>query len=427
MKSALAMKAVLTPTHRNLSNNIDSTYALVGGTAILPDRLLENCYVEFSQGTITKVTAVPKRIPRGVEVIDTSGKYVSPGWVDIHLHGGAGADFMDGTEDAIRIASAAHLRHGTTTLFPTTTTGSQESIMRMIRSFQQVTREATSAQNASDENTCHLPALEGIHLYGPYFMPEKAGCHKKDGCRAPIRTEFEGYFKTNAIRIATCAAELPGADAFYRAAKKRGCLITCGHSNASWGEMAAAHRLGMSHVDHFWCAMSSIPSVRARLGSPMQGSMAEFVLAHRTMSTEVIADGYHLAPELLQFAWQMKGPSMLALVSDTSRALDMPPGKYTFGDPSEEVWIESTGKVGLSPTGGLASSVVALDHCVRHMAKATSIPLHDVVRMATLTPAERTGIAHSRGSLEKGKRADILILSSKLMVERVFYCGHHRD
>jgi len=404
------MKPLLTRT-----NTEDTTrFALVGATAILPDRLLENCYIEFTRGLLTRVGKAPKQLPKGLEVIDVTGKYLAPGWIDIHVHGGAGADFMDGTQQAIETAARAHLKHGTTTMFPTTTTGSQTSIMKMIQ----------AVADASKANDNGLPTLEGVHLYGPYFLPEKSGCHKKTGCRTPERDEFESYFKTGWIRIATCAAELPGADAFYRAANKRGCLITCGHSDASWSEMAAAHKLGMSHVDHFWCAMSSVPSVRARLGSPMQGSMAEFVLAHSTMSTEVIADGFHLAPELLQFAWQIKGSKMLALVSDTSRALDMPPGQYTFGDPKEEVWIESTGKVGLNPTGGLASSVVALDHCVRHMAKVTKIPLHEIVRMATLTPAERTGIAESRGSLEKGKRSDVLVLNNKLNVERVFYCGN---
>lgn len=404
------MKPLLTRT-----NTEDTTrFALVGATAILPDRLLENSYIEFSRGLLTRVGKAPKQLPKGLEVIDVTGKYLAPGWIDIHVHGGAGADFMDGTQQAIETAARAHLKHGTTTMFPTTTTGSQTSIMKMIQ----------AVADASKANDNGLPTLEGVHLYGPYFLPEKSGCHKKTGCRTPERDEFESYFKTGWIRIATCAAELPGADAFYRAANKRGCLITCGHSDASWSEMAAAHKLGMSHVDHFWCAMSSVPSVRARLGSPMQGSMAEFVLAHSTMSTEVIADGFHLAPELLQFAWQIKGSKMLALVSDTSRALDMPPGQYTFGDPKEEVWIESTGKVGLNPTGGLASSVVALDHCVRHMAKVTKIPLHEIVRMATLTPAERTGIAESRGSLEKGKRSDVLVLNNKLNVERVFYCGN---
>jgi N-acetylglucosamine-6-phosphate deacetylase len=404
------MKPLLTRT-----NTEDTTrFALVGATAILPDRLLENCYIEFTRGLLTRVGKAPKQLPKGLEVIDVTGKYLAPGWIDIHVHGGAGADFMDGTQQAIETAARAHLKHGTTTMFPTTTTGSQTSIMKMIQ----------AVADASKANDNGLPTLEGVHLYGPYFLPEKSGCHKKTGCRTPERDEFESYFKTGWIRIATCAAELPGADAFYRAANKRGCLITCGHSDASWSEMAAAHKLGMSHVDHFWCAMSSVPSVRARLGSPMQGSMAEFVLANSTMSTEVIADGFHLAPELLQFAWQIKGSKMLALVSDTSRALDMPPGQYTFGNPKEEVWIESTGKVGLNPTGGLASSVVALDHCVRHMAKVTKIPLHEIVRMATLTPAERTGIAESRGSLEKGKRSDVLVLNNKLNVERVFYCGN---
>ncbi len=404
------MKPILT---RTTADNA-TRFALVGGTAILPDRLLENSYIEFTRGVLTRIGQVPKQFPKGLEVIDVTGKYLAPGWIDIHVHGGAGADFMDGTQQAIETAARAHLRHGTTTMFPTTTTGSQESIMKMIQ----------AVADASEGNDEGLPTLEGVHLYGPYFLPEKSGCHKKTGCRTPERDEFENYFKTGWIRIATCAAELPGADAFYRAASKRGCLITCGHSDASWNEMAAAHKLGMSHVDHFWCAMSSVPSVRARLGSPMQGSMAEFVLAHSTMSTEVIADGFHLAPELLQFAWQIKGSKLLALVSDTSRALDMPPGQYTFGDPKEEVWIESTGKVGLNPTGGLASSVVALDHCVRHMAKVTKIPLYEIVRMATLTPAERSGIADTRGSLEKGKRSDVLVLNNKLNVERVFYCGN---
>jgi len=404
------MKPLLTRT----TTEDTTRFALFGATAILPDRLLENSYIEFTRGLLTRVGKAPKQLPKGLEVIDVTGKYLAPGWIDIHVHGGAGADFMDGTQQAIETAARAHLKHGTTTMFPTTTTGSQTSIMKMIQ----------AVADASKANDNGLPTLEGVHLYGPYFLPEKSGCHKKTGCRTPERDEFESYFKTGWIRIATCAAELPGADAFYRAANKRGCLITCGHSDASWSEMAAAHKLGMSHVDHFWCAMSSVPSVRARLGSPMQGSMAEFVLANSTMSTEVIADGFHLAPELLQFAWQIKGSKMLALVSDTSRALDMPPGQYTFGDPKEEVWIESTGKVGLNPTGGLASSVVALDHCVRHMAKVTKIPLHEIVRMATLTPAERTGIAESRGSLEKGKRSDVLVLNNKLNVERVFYCGN---
>ncbi|MCE2798708.1 MAG: amidohydrolase family protein [Planctomycetaceae bacterium] len=404
--------------------------ALVGGAAILPDRVVQDAYVEWAAGRLTRIGAIPKRISKDVQVIDATGSYISPGWVDIHVHGGGGADFMDGDVKAIETACKTHLRHGTTTLFPTTTTGSHESIIRMIKSVDATIRSGDATIRSGDatirSGDASLPTIQGVHLYGPYFTPEKSGCHRKEGCRAPVRSEFEAYFKAGPIGIATCAAELDGCSDFYRYAKKRGCLVTCGHSNSSWNEMANAHRCGMSHVDHFWCAMSSVASVRTRLGTPMQGSMLEFVLAHETMSTEVIADGYHLSPELLQFAWQMKKPSMLCLVSDTSRALDMPAGKYAFGHPQEDVWIESNGKVGLSPTGGLASSIVALDHCVRHMASVTKIPLFDIVRMASLTPAQRTGIDGQCGSLEVGKRADVLVLDKKLRVQKVYYCPGQR-
>ena len=112
------------------------------------------------------------------------------------------------------------------------------------------------------------------------------------------------WFRDDLVRIATCAAELPGAEAFYQIARQHRCLITCGHSNASWTEMERAFQAGMRHVDHFWCAMSSVASLRTRFGTPMQAGMEQFVLATAEMSTEVIADGMHLSPELLDFAFR---------------------------------------------------------------------------------------------------------------------------
>lgn len=187
--------------------------------------------------------------------------------------------------------------------------------------------------------------------------------------------------------------------------------------------MKSAFKAGMRHVDHFWCAMSSVPSVRERFGTPMQGSMTEFVLMNRDMSTEVIADGEHLAPELLEFAYQMLGPNRLCLVTDCNRALDMPIGRYRFGNIESGTWLESDGSVGRALSGSLASSVVGMDSMIRHFKKVTTASLSDVIRMASLTPAERTGISKKYGSLEVGKSADVLILSKKLHVERVFVSG----
>ena len=399
-------------SQRNQSQN-EEHFAIINGTVVLPDGLLANGMVEFVGSRIVAVGQEEQR-DRSVRIIDAKGGYISPGFVDIHVHGGAGSDFMDGTAEAVRIACEAHARHGTTTIFPTTTTGSFPHIMAMIGACEAVGREFAGSCG---------PALAGIHLYGPYFAEDKVGCHPKDGCRPPNSSEYEKYFATNLIRVATCAAELPGAGEFYNLARRHQCLVTCGHSNSSWNEMQLAFDAGMRHVDHFWCAMSSVPSMRQRFNVPMQGSMAEFVLMNSEMSTEVIADGCHLAPELLEFAYRMKGATRLCLVTDCNRALDMPPGEYLFGNAEEGTMFRSDGKVGWAPNGSLASSIVGMDHMVRHMKQNTSASLPDVIRMASLTPAERTEISHETGSLEVGKRADIVLLDSALKVVQTIAAG----
>jgi N-acetylglucosamine-6-phosphate deacetylase len=387
------------------------------GDIVLPDRILENGAVVCKNGRIISVGC---RAPAGKDVLNVdapTGGYITPGFVDIHVHGGQGADYMDGTPEAIRQANLAHLRHGTTTIFPTTTTGSPQQVKRMLTACQQVKHEWT---NPSKDGA----RIGGVHLYGPYFAEEKVGCHSIEGRRDPRPDEYNEYFRMQGlVKIATCAAELDGAVEFYKAAKKQKCLITCGHSNATWAEMDKAFRAGMRHVDHFWCAMSSVASLRQHYGTPMHASMEQFVLANPEMSTEVIADGEHLSKELLQFAYRMKGAARLCLVTDANRALGMPPGAYRFGPIEDGAWFSSNGKVGFVPGSGLASSVVALDTMVRNMKSMTSASLPDVVRMASLTPAERAGVAAEVGSLEKAKLADVLVVDRQLRVRRVFVGG----
>jgi N-acetylglucosamine-6-phosphate deacetylase len=380
-------------------------------TAILPDKLLPNARIAVREGRISEVSSSAKKLPRDAEIIDGKGGYVSPGFVDVHVHGGGGADFMDGTVDAARIACQTHFRHGTTTIFPTTTTGTPEEIHDMIAACQAVGRESAGGR---------LPRIPGIHLYGPFFAADKVGAHPPAGRRDPTPEEFRTYFKTGFIRIATCAAELPGAAAFYRMARRHRCFITCGHSNASWTEMDRAFQNGMRHVDHFWSAMSGVASIRVRLGTPMQGSMEQYVLFNREMSTEVIADGQHLSRELLLFAHHMLGSRRLFVVTDSSRAVDMPVGNYKVGNIRNGTDIYHDGKVSRALSGGLGSSSVGMDHMVRTMKAATGAPLWEVVRMASLTPAERLGIASEVGSLEQGKRADLVLFSKTLSVKKVW-------
>ena len=385
------------------------------GRIILEDRLLDNAALVVSEGRILEVGSSESILSRTVgERIDLAGAFLGPGYVDLHVHGGNGADYMDGTPDAVITANRAHARHGTTTIFPTTTTGSRVQLERMLQACVDVKAAWGTSQGAR---------IGGVHYYGPYFAADKVGCHSVEGRRDPSADEYQAAFDFEIIKVATCAAELPGAEAFYREAKARGCLVTCGHSNASFQEMQAAFDAGMRHVDHFWCAMSSVSTIRQRLGAPFQASMEQFVLMNREMSTEVIADGQHLAPDLLEFAYRMIGADRLCLVTDANRALDLVPGKYRFGPQEDGAWFESDGNVGFVENGSLASSVSGMAHLVRTMVKDTSASIPDVVRMASLTPASRIGMDTELGSLSVGKRADLLVLDEGLNVHRTFIGG----
>jgi N-acetylglucosamine-6-phosphate deacetylase len=387
----------------------------VNGDAILPDRILKDAAVLCVGSKIRALGPRKKlKLPQGAEVIDAKGGLLSPGYIDIHVHGAEGTDYMDGSAEAVRVANRAHAARGTTSIFPTTTTGSRAQVYAMLTACKQVRDSWTLSDGAR---------VAGVHFYGPYFAEAKVGCHLKSGRRNPDPREYKKDFDLGIIGIATCAAELPGAEAFYREAKKRGYLVTCGHSNSTWDEMAAAFKAGMRHVDHFWCAMSSVPSLRDLYGTPMRGSMEQFVLAEPEMSTEVIADGQHLAPELLRFAYQMKGAARLCLCTDSNRAVGMPPGKYRFGPKADGEWFVSDDKKAFQPGAGLASSIVGMDTMVRNMALLAKIPIPDAVRMGSLTPAELGGVAREVGSLEVGKRADVLCLSRDLAVRRVFIGG----
>jgi N-acetylglucosamine-6-phosphate deacetylase len=251
------------------------------------------------------------------------------------------------------------------------------------------------------------------------------GCHPKDPARPPTPDEYEQYLEfADVMLTATCAPELPGAAEFYRAAAAKGVRLNAGHSNATWSEMAAAHALGLRHVDHLYCAMSSVSSLRERCGTPMQASMLEFVLATADMTTEVIADGRHLSPELLRFVATVKGADKTALVTDCSRALDQPPGMYTFGPLDGGEPFYSDGSVGLLPDSpNLASSVRGMDFMVRHMHRQVGLELPAAVRMASLTPATIIGLQDDLGSLTPGKRADLLFLDAGLEIRRVFVDG----
>ncbi len=383
------------------------------GTVILSDQLLVGGAVEVSEGRISAVRERPSPNTGGTRV-DLCGGYLAPGFVDLHVHGGRGADFMDGTADALLTVCRAHAAHGTTSLLPTTTVARHEQIVTVLQLCRRFRGGDTGGAR-----------VLGAHFYGPYFGREAAGCHPAAPLRSPEPREYEEYLAfADAIVTATVAPELPGAEGFIRACRAHGIRTNVGHSHATFEEVEAALAWGVSHVDHLFCAMSDRARLRQSQTYPMRGGVMEATLFFDELTTEVIADGKHLQRELLLLAYKVKGPDRLALVTDCNRALDMPDGEYVFGPLDGGERIVRRAGVGVMPDGSaLASGVVGMDECVRTFRRLTGVPLAEAVRMASLTPARIAGFDPEIGSIAAGKRADLVVLDGALRVVQVYLAG----
>jgi N-acetylglucosamine-6-phosphate deacetylase len=385
-----------------------------GGTMILEQGLLASGHVVARGGRIASVTTAPPDPDTAAEVVDLKGGYLAPGFVDLHVHGGAGADFMDGTADAFRTVCRAHARHGTTSLLPTTTVARHEQHLAFLEVCRRLKRDGTGGAR-----------ILGAHFYGPYFAAEARGCHPAAPVRPPEPHEYEQYLAfADCIATATVAPELPGAEDFVRACAARDIRCNAGHSYATFEQMEAALGWGVRHVDHLFCAMSDRARLRQAQTYPMRGGVMEATLYFDELTTEVIADGKHLQRELLLLAYKVKGPDRLALATDCNRALDMPDGEYLFGPLDGGEPIVRRDGVGVMPDGqALASSVVGMDHCVTTFHRLTGVPLAEVVRMASLTPARIAGWDRELGSIAPGKLADLVVLDRALNVRQVYVGG----
>ena len=322
---------------------------------------------------------------------------------------------MDGTLEAFRAVCQAHARHGTTSLLPTTTVARHDQHLAFLRCCRQL----------KDKETGGARVL-GAHFYGPYFAMEARGCHPAGSVRPPVACEYLDYLAfADCITRATVAPELPGAEHFAHAARTHGIGCNAGHSHATFEQMEAALGWGITHVDHLFCAMSDRARLRQEQTYPMRGGVMEATLYFDELTTEVIADGKHLTRELLLLAYKVKGPARLALVTDCNRALDMPDGGYIFGPLDGGEPIVRRDGVGIMPDGtALASGVAGMDHCVRTFHALTGVPLHEVIRMASLTPASIAGVSNELGSIAPGKLADLLVLDKELRVKNVYLRGH---
>jgi N-acetylglucosamine-6-phosphate deacetylase len=389
-------------------------FRFLNGTVVLPDRLLPDGEVVTLDDRIAHVGPAESGSAAGLNLIDLEGGFLLPGFVDLHVHGGDGADFMDGTAEAFRAVLAAHARHGTTSCTPTTTVARHDQHLRFLELVRQFRKQPVAGAR-----------VLGAHIYGPYFAPEARGCHPAAAVRPPTPADFEPYLAfAHDIRTATVAPELPGAEQFVRACRAKEIHCNAGHSHCTFEQAEAAIGWGVRHVDHLFCAMSDRARLRQSQTYPMRGGLMEATLYFDELTTEVIADGKHLSPALLKLAYKAKGPDRLALVTDAMRALDRTDGEYTFGPLDGGESVRKLDGVGVTLDGkALASGVMGMDHCLRTFIAATGAPLPEAVRMATLTPARIVGMDNEVGSIAIGKKADLVVTDAELNVRAVYVAG----
>ncbi len=382
---------------------------LANATLVLPDRLVPNANVAAENGRIAEVGAAR------AGAIDLGGMYLAPGFVDLHVHGGDGADFMDGTAEAFRTVCRCHAKHGTTSLTPTSTVATGPQYDKFLALCAELYGDVPNGAR-----------IVGSHFYGPYFARPARGCHPDQEFLIPSAANADRFTKLAEMMplVVTVAPEIENAEWLVRTYAPRGVRFNAGHSHATFSQVEAAVSWGVRHVDHLFCAMSDRARLRQSQTYPMRGGVLEATLYFDELTTEVIADGKHLSPDLLRLAYKAKGPDRLALVTDSMRAVDLPDGEYWFGaDGSGERVLKKDG-VGVTLDGtALASCVMGMDHCLRTMHFAARVPLPEAVRMATLTPARVLGVEKEIGSLEVGKRADFVVLDRELNVRRVFVGG----
>ena len=340
-------------------------------------------------------------VPAGAARLDAAGAVVAPGFVDVHVHGGAGADFMDATPEAARAVCRFHAAGGTTTLLATTAAAPRDELLAAQAAVAAVMADPAGSGGA---------AIAGVHLEGPYFAPTKHGCHLPGQVRPPRPEEYlpllEAY--PGLVRWMTLAPELPGALDLIRALRRAGAVAAAGHTEATEPQILAALDAGLSHATHLYCAMSTI----TRDGPRRIPGLVETALASDRLTTEVIADGHHLAPTLLTIAARAKGPQRLLLVTDAMRGAGMPDGRYAFGPRHGTLAVVEGGVARTEDNSGFASSTVRTCDLVSNMARLAGCGLAAALEMASLTPARALGLDGRKGRLAPGYDADLVVLDA---------------
>lgn len=381
---------------------------ITNGIILTPFRAIKNGTVAIENGKILGVHEGNEEVPDAIEM-DAKGQYIAPGFIDIHVHGGGGFDFMDGTEEAFFKIAELHAQYGTTSLVPTTLTAEKEDLLQTLDVYEKANRNNTNGA-----------AFLGIHLEGPYFALSQRGAQDPRYIRNPDPAEYEEILHHSSSIVRWSAApELEGAIAFGKRLRQKGILAAIAHTDAFYDDVLAAYENGYSLVTHLYSAMSGVTRKNAfRYAGVIESA---FLL---DLDVEIIGDGIHLPAPLLKLIYKIKGADRTALITDAMRGAGMPEGESTLGSLKNglKVIIED-GVAKMPDRTSFAGSIATFDRLVRNMVNIADVSLLEAVRMASTTPARIMDVHNSKGSLVEGKDADIVIFDENINVSMTMVGG----
>ncbi len=389
---------------------------IYNGRILTPYRIIPQGTVVVTGNKITAVREGNIEVP-GAIAIDAGGQYIAPGFIDIHVHGGGGHDFMDGSVEAFLKIAETHARHGTTAMLPTTLTSEKEELFQTLELYKQANKENVSGAQ-----------FLGMHLEGPYFAMNQRGAQDPRYIRNPDPKEYKEILsRSSDIRRWSAAPELDGAIEFAHYLKSKGILVALAHTDAIYEEALIGFENGFTLATHFYSCMNGV----TRKNVFRYAGVIECAYLIDEMDVEVIADGIHCPPPLLKLIYKIKGVDRIALITDSMRAAGMPEGESILGSLHNglKVIVED-GVAKLPDRSSFAGSVATADRLVRTMVTMADIPLLEAVRMITKTPASILEIDNRKGSLIPGKDADIVIFDDDIRIQmtivngRVIYDKH---
>jgi N-acetylglucosamine-6-phosphate deacetylase len=371
------------------------TVLLTAAQVVTPARVLAPGWLLLDGDRIADVgEGAPPRSPD----MDLGQVTVTPGFVDLHVHGGGGASFDLGTADAAAVVADAHLAHGTTSMAASLVTDTAERMTAAVRELALLVQDGR---------------LAGVHLEGPWLSPRRSGAHQPGSLTDPDPAAIEALLEAGSgtVRMVTLAPELPGGTVAVRQLADAGVVAAIGHTDATYDESRAALDAGAGLGTHLFNAMRPL---HHRDPGPVGA------LLDAPVDVELIADGVHLHPAVLRTVFAVK-PGRCLLVTDAMAAAGAPDGDYRLGQMAVEV-RDGVARLADGPArGAVAGSTLTLDAAVRVAVRA-GVPLLEAVTAATATPARAWGL-DDVGALEAGRRADLVVLDEHLEVARVMRSG----